>query len=324
MPRNRHDSETDVPSKEKRSQNELIGELQAQIEDLLARLNKQGAMIQALGDAQPNHGNATCIDRAADASPQIPELIKLTPTFDGTPSALASFIDSVEQKLTVSEAGYSEQELATLMPIWVGLIRDKIIGRANEILIENQTPLVWANIKATLKENLGDKREIATLLASVNRLRQGAGSLDEYYRRSRALLTSLNSNTVFNNPDSKTIRETYEMLLINAFIDGLHEELIDFVSLSKPETLLDAFRAAQQKQQALNRRKGNARNKFANQQNSNPAGSSNAKKHYFKINRLSPPMRRRTTAKAKMMPPMMRQIFNRCRISTTSLSRRGQ
>lgn len=39
-------------------------------------------------------------------------------------------------------------------------------------------------------------------------------------------------------------------MIINAFIDGLHEELIDFTRLSKSATLLEAYQAAQQQQQA--------------------------------------------------------------------------
>lgn len=269
MPRARHQSCSD---------NNLIAELQEQIEGLNARLVQQGAQLMELRKARPDD-NAIRIDRG-DRAPEIPELIKLTPVFDGTPSALVSFIDSVEQKISASEINFSEEELINQKPIWIGLIRDKIVGRANEILVENQTPLVWTEIKATLKENLGDKREIATLLSSVNRLRQGSRSLEEYYQKCRALLTSLNSNTILNNPESRALRETYEILVINAFIDGLHEELNDFTRLSKSATLLEAFQAAQQQQQAIIRKKNNAR-RFAPQQSASSAGNTNARKYQF-------------------------------------------
>lgn len=132
------------------SDDRIIEELQEQIEQLNARLVQQGPMLKELREARPARDNAVCIDRAARV-PVIPELIKLTPTFDGTPSALVSFIDSVERKILASEANFSEDELAIHRPIWVGLIRDKIVGKANDILVD-QTPLVWDEIKSALKK----------------------------------------------------------------------------------------------------------------------------------------------------------------------------
>lgn len=256
---------------------DLVAELQQQIEELTAQLRKQGAALnQLVGENRNDH--APCVDRP---SPQkIPELIKLIPTFDGAPSALVAFIESVEQKLRASEVDFTEDELTNLRPIWTGLIRDKIVGRANEILIENQTPLVWEEIKVTLKENLGDKREISTLLTSVSRLRQGPRTIDEFYQKSRALLTSLNTNTILNNQDqgSKIVRDTYEVLVVNAFIDGLHDNLIDNTRAAKPKTLLEAYHAAHAQQESLARRKFNAP-RFAGQQNAGPSNFASGKKY---------------------------------------------
>lgn len=74
---------------------------------------------------------------------QIPDGIKLLPTYDGDKELLTRFITSVERVMklvtNVEKTSYGE--------LLLGVIRDKIVGQADRTLIRERVKLNWVNIK---------------------------------------------------------------------------------------------------------------------------------------------------------------------------------
>lgn len=59
---------------------------------------------------------------------------------------------------------------------------DNILKEGNDVLIRNQTKLDWDAIKKSLKDELGDERDLATLITKIYQIRQGIQDLTTYYQ----------------------------------------------------------------------------------------------------------------------------------------------
>lgn len=227
-----------------------INALQQQMQNLVLEMQSRDALIANLqNQARPNSE----IDRCLKDS-QIPDTIKQLPTYNGDAKLLATWIDSVDRVLAL----YVNVRHTESYNIWLSQIRNKITDRANEALLKNHTPLVWENIKETLKSYFGDKRDLSTLTGKIPYLRQKNRTLDDYYHEVEGLFADINAN-IHLDPENAgheaAIMKVLEVSIRNAFIDGLRENLGTYTRSGRPKDLLQAYQIAKDYDNAEERRK---------------------------------------------------------------------
>lgn len=245
-----------------------INDLQKQIDDLIEAMKLQSQKTQeaeeriaALRTASETSSIVSPLAVAPSAPancPRIPDLIRMVPEFNGNPQNLPRWIESVEQKLEESKKFVSIDEYDRVLPIWLGIIRDKITEKANDALSTSYTPLEWNAIKSTLIEYFGDKSDLSSLVSRLTNLRQGSQSVLEFYQECKSLLAEINAKILINNStpiEAKAVMGTYETLTINAFVDGLHDSMSDLTRSTRPQSLTDAYRVASEQEAAIRRRK---------------------------------------------------------------------
>lgn len=244
-----------------------LADLQNQIEELSALIERQSNQAQlaneqiaALQAASEAAARAPAIQAPAAAVqfPKIPDLIRLVPEFNGNPRNLSRWIESVEQKLEESKKFIAPNDHPIILPIWLGIIRDKIVEKANDALTASHTPLEWGSIKNTLVEYFGDKSDLSILISRLTNLRQGSLTVTEFYQTCRNLLADINAKIMVGNNtvnEAKAIMGTYESLMINAFVDGLHDTISDLTRSTRPQSLLDAYHVASEHEAAFRRRR---------------------------------------------------------------------
>lgn len=248
-----------------------LADLQQQIEELSALIERQNVQAQqaneqiaALQAASSADARTPAIQASAQAPaanvqfPKIPDLIRLVPEFDGNPRNLSRWIESVEQKLEESKRFIAPSDQPVILPIWLGIIRDKVTEKANDALTASHTPLEWGSIKNTLIEYFGDKSDLSILISRLTSLKQGSLSVTEFYQTCRNLLADINAKIMIGNNtanEAKAIMGTYESLMINAFVDGLHDTISDLTRSTRPQSLLDAYHVASEHEAAFRRRR---------------------------------------------------------------------
>ncbi|XP_055639555.1 uncharacterized protein LOC129777347 [Toxorhynchites rutilus septentrionalis] len=152
----------------------------------------------------------------------------------------------------------NEQLINDVMPLWVSIIRDKIIDKANDALVNSHTKLDWSAIKSALKDSFGDKRDLSTLCTSIPYLKQGSKDLTSYYEECRNLLADIKAKILLNDETkvcAVVLIKTYESMITNAFIDGLHANLSSLTRIYRPDSLLKAYESALDQYNAIQRRR---------------------------------------------------------------------
>lgn len=250
----------------------MTDHLEKLVDDLRARLEEQRLQIAVLEEAQERRAEETTIIHANQQSdiaqvplqasmnnpPRIPDLIRMIPEFDGSPRKLPRWIESVEQKLNESKKFVPQNEIPQILPIWVGIIRDKIIDKANDVLSAGHTPLDWNSIKNTLTDYFGDKSDLSSLVSKLTNLKQGSSSVAEFHYVCRSLLAEINAKISLSSNsanEAKAIMGTYETLMINAFVDGLHDTVSDLTRSTRPQSLQAAYQVASEQEAAMRRRR---------------------------------------------------------------------
>lgn len=243
-----------------------VSDLQEQIDNLLrivedqnVRAERTNELLQALQAAAPAQPTAPAPSvQLAPAFPKIPDLIRMVPEFSGNPRDLPRWIDSVEEKLTESKKFMPPQDIPQILPIWTGIIRDKIKEKASDALSASHTPLEWDSIKNTLIEYFGDKSSLSTLVSKMTTLKQGGQTVTEFYQTTKSLLAEINAKILITNNtpnEAKAIMGTYETLIVNAFVDGLHDATSDLTRSTRPKSLADAYLVASEHEAAIHRRR---------------------------------------------------------------------
>lgn len=243
-------------------------EILKQIEELTKQIEEQRLQIIALTsrpvssiETNPS-GAATPTGRQQsipfDAS-RVPDAIKLIVPYRGDKKNLAAWLSSVEGKLEhAKKLCTTPAEITGVMPLWVSIIRDKIIDEASEALIARHTPCDWESIKQVLTEYFGDKRDLTSLVTQICYLKQGNRNITDFYNECRELLSDIVAKLVLNEemkPCVKTLSKSYEDMIMNSFIDGLHEPYSTLARTTRPDSLLSAFQCALDQYNATQRRK---------------------------------------------------------------------
>lgn len=108
---------------------------------------------------------------------RIPDAIRFLPTYDGNFKTLNDFITNVEEILMMI-TGADQTPYGHLL---MRTIRNKIEGKANEVLIAEGVPLNWDVMKATLRIHFTDKREESSLIQELHLINLKHLSLTRLY-----------------------------------------------------------------------------------------------------------------------------------------------
>lgn len=228
-----------------------LNELQAQIQQISIQMNERDMKILEL-EARASNSRSD-VDKCLKES-QIPDTIKQLPPYNGDPKSLCTWLDCVERVLNL----YIELRHKPVYAIWLSQVRNKITDRANDALVKNHTPLQWEHIKATLISYFGDKRDLSTLTSKIGFLRQRSKSLNEFYHEAESLYADINAN-IHLDPENRgheaAIMRVIELIIRNAFIDGLNDNLANYTRSGRPTSLLSAYQIAEDYANAEERRR---------------------------------------------------------------------
>lgn len=236
---------------------QMSDDLAAKVQELERLLAHQKLQLENLLSAPA--GPSTVQQPATNFDvTRIPDIIKLIPGYDGDVKGLPAWITSVQQKLDCALAQVPTSEKDNALKLWSSIIRDKITGKASEVLITNQTECKWDNIKSQLTDRFADKRDLATIVNRIPYIKQGNLTVEQFYFECSEILSDLSAKVNLDpnlQPCAKAVVASYETMIINAFIDGLHEPFSSLVRTSRPSSLLSAYQHAMEQSNAADRRK---------------------------------------------------------------------
>lgn len=144
------------------------------------------------------------------------------------------------------------------MPLWVSVIRDKIVDEASDALVARHTECEWSEMKRVLTEYFGDKRDLCGLVSQICYLKQNIRNITDFYNECRELLSDIVAKLSLDSEMKKcikTLSKSYEDMILNSFIDGLNEPYARLTRATRPTTLLVAYQSALEQYNADQRRK---------------------------------------------------------------------
>lgn len=230
--------------------------LTEKINELERLINEQSLQLQRLQNVP--QGPAPAAPQNNFDQTKIPDIIKMIPVYTGVENELPAWIDSVERKLECAKKMIPQDRLPLVVPIWETIIRDKVTGIANETLLRSNTDCCWEAIKTKLKDRFGDKRDLSTILSKIPYLRQGSLSINDFYHHCDSLLSDIRAKVMLDENlkiCATSIMDTYETMIINAFVDGLYDPISALTRTSRPTSLHSAYQHALDQDNAAKRQK---------------------------------------------------------------------
>ena len=169
------------------------------------------------------------------------DLKKVMVPFDGKPGTVNRFIRSIDRIINA----LSDKNVATV-ELFTDLIRGKIIGKADEILVSVGDPSDWTTIKSHLITQFSDRRTQESILNKLNTICQVGKSLEQYYAEvsdlQTALINSIDTTQRINF--KKGQMEVYLSIILKSFIAGLNHEQGYIVRSNKPKDVKEAYDVA--------------------------------------------------------------------------------
>lgn len=179
---------------------------------------------------------------------KIPGTIKMLPTFDGDKKMLTTWLTQADEVMNSFQQLNNAQNRG-IYRLWLGAVRAKIIGEANEYLANENVGLNWDEIKEKLIHCYSDKRDLSTLIQNIPYLQQGQNSIDEFYNEVTHLQSlvgqRINLDSTYAGHSAAVIRFVC-IIIMNSFIDGLIEPYSTYTRNYKPKTITDAYHAAKE------------------------------------------------------------------------------
>lgn len=172
------------------------------------------------------------------------DVVKCLPTFDG--SNYVSWRTAVQNCMKIYEPvkGGSRYYAVT------NIIRNKVIGAANDILTSHGTPLNVDAIIGRLDITYEDKRPIHMLQSELSNLRQGKQSLQEFYDHVSKTLTLITNKTIMtygpHKAETSCLINVARDNALRTFILGLNQPISQIVFSLNPLDLPNALARAQE------------------------------------------------------------------------------
>lgn len=236
------------------------------IEQLANQLEQQRLQIASLTqerndatEAGPSRVVAIPSKTSSFDASRVPDAIKLIVPYKGDKKTLSAWIASVEKKLEHAKSLCSSTaEIDSVMPLWVSVIRDKILDEASQALVSRHTDCEWSAIKKVLTEYFGDKRDLCGLVSQITYLQQNSRKIIDFYNECQELLSDIIDKLALDSATKHcvhTLSKSYEQMIMNSFIDGLNEPYSMLTRATGPNTLLAAFQSALAQYNAAQRKK---------------------------------------------------------------------
>lgn len=172
---------------------------------------------------------------------KVPNIVKDLPDFTGNPRDLSTWILDVEDCLEL----FSDFQNSYHYHLVLKTIRRKIKNEANDILVSNNTPTNWNEIKEVLRLYYADKRDLMTLDNQLKAMsRKQHESIETYYSRVREMITLISSAIATDETwkgHEPALIKLYNMMALDTFIRGLGEPLSMFCKNYKPNSLAAAY-----------------------------------------------------------------------------------
>lgn len=144
---------------------DTIKSMQEQIESLTQQLRNQRVCNSA----------AAAVDEAVRFT-QIPDTRKYLPEFAGNTNTITTWIDTVERTLAICNGS----EDSVVYQMWLGHVRNRIVHKANKVLLNKNCPLNWTLIKESLLEHFLERRDLGSLTYDISKLKQNNLSLSDF------------------------------------------------------------------------------------------------------------------------------------------------
>lgn len=157
------------------------------------------------------------------------------PEFDGSEHGLKPFIDSVElMDTTISK--YEEKS----QHIIFNIIKNKIIGKAREILEIYNYIHNWADLKIILQNNFSDRRSSYELFDDLRSIKF-KNNLTEFYNEIQGKLRKLNIKTEQEERKSDDKIKNNINTALSIFKHKIPEPMKSILTCRNPETIEEAF-----------------------------------------------------------------------------------
>lgn len=184
------------------------------------------------------------IDPRVDSGNTTFDLIKSVPEFDGDSKSYPSWRSSALFAMSYYPENSEKYYVST------GILRNKIVGKANTILSSFNTVLNVNAIIARLDKSFSDQRPLHVLENELSILQQGNLSLTEFYDNvGKQLTLIINKQMMTFHGQNDLISALNERARENAlriFISGLRRPLCDILFSARPNDLPSALVIAQE------------------------------------------------------------------------------
>lgn len=211
------------------------------------------ALESANENSEPDYSEPPLYFEKADGTPVDPDSIENVPslasalkTFDGDLNELSQWLKNAETVFNIFNRDLTSYEKRNRLHLVCMTIRNKIIGKANDVLVTYRTNNNFHLIKKTLLHHYSDKRDLQTLDYLLMNCEQRGRPIDEYYNQVNKLLSlianHITTNPKYQHPEAmKVMLETYTNKAIEAFTRGLDGDDGRFLRNSHPTSLAEAY-----------------------------------------------------------------------------------
>ena len=173
---------------------------------------------------------------------KIPDIVKEIPQFDGNPTNLVQWISDVDGVIDL----FTQFENTPQHKLIVRTIRRKVVGEANEVLVNSSTILSWENIRETLTLHYSDRRDLMTLTVQLVMLTRENDSIETFYAKIREIHSLITNSIQLDhsyNGFEAGILKLYSNICLETFIRGVGP-MSPFLKNYKPKSLSQAYQYA--------------------------------------------------------------------------------
>ena len=208
-----------------------IESLQKQILQLSTALNNVVASQQQ-SDAARVMQNRLEQAQTLEAFYRIPDPIKIIPSFDGNKKQLFSWIQTVENALNL----FKDRIDPLLYEVYVDAVKNKIIGKARDIISAEGNPQNFEEVKNILIKSLGDRKDLSFYMSKLWLNKMGSRRISEYYTHTKELIQKVKVIAKQNEKYKYSwdaINEFIDETSLAAFVAGLNDSFYGYVQAAQ-------------------------------------------------------------------------------------------
>lgn len=172
---------------------------------------------------------------------RIPDPIKSIPSFDGNKKQVTSWLKMAEETLRMFEGMVEPQQFK----MYLQAVKNKIEGKAKDIICLAGDPENFAEIAQILLEALGDKQELPYYKSQLWGNKQDEGmSVHTFFNKTKEIIQNIKSlarqNPIYSG-SWHAICSFIEEDALAAFISGLRKPYFGYAQAAKPKNIEEAY-----------------------------------------------------------------------------------